>query len=61
MTTYGLKPKRIIANSKFNRLNYDSERDEEKAFCWMVLILAVLFYILVFYHQKFESGKIYSW
>ena len=61
MTTYGsrgFKSKRIILNSKFKRAHYDSEKDEERAFCWLVLILAVLFYILVFYHQKFENGKI---
>lgn len=59
MTTYGgLKTKRIIVNSKLNRPNYDSERDDERAFCWLVLILAVLFYILVFYHQKIDDGKI---
>ena len=59
MSTYGgLKTKRTIVNSKLNRPNYDSERDDERAFCWLVLILAVLFYILVFYHQKFDEGKI---
>ena len=59
MTTYGgLKTKRIILNSKLNRPNYDTERDDERAFCWLVLILAVLFYILVFYHQKIDDGKI---
>ena len=58
MTTYSLKTKRFITNSKLNRPHYDTERDEERAFCWLVLVLAALFYTLVFYHQKFDEGKI---
>ena len=58
MTTYSLKTKQFITNSKLNRPNYDSERDEERAFCWLVFVLAVLFFTLVFYNQKFNEGKI---
>ena len=60
MSTYGIKSKRIINNSKFKRNLYDSERDEERAFCWIVIILAVLFYVLVFYNQQFDNGKIHA-
>ena len=35
-----------------------SERDEEKAFRWLILACAIFFYILMVYHKEFENCKL---
>ena len=33
------------------------KRDEERAFRWLILTLAIFFYILMVYHKEFENCK----
>ena len=33
------------------------KRDEERAFRWLILTLAIIFYVLMVYHKEFENCK----
>ena len=45
--------------TKYSKPDYKNEfkRDEERAFRWLFLTLAIFFYILMVYHKDFENCK----